>query len=161
MHVLLFLILFGATPHQPTDADCDGFPGAAELRTSADRRNFRRWFANIALSRRLNHRDEEKEDVRLLAGSEDVFVFSFSLYAIAIVLALLIEGTALKANEMFLVLRRYNESFSTHTKYAPPSPSGQIEIGSPSLGTGQVGKTCTGLGFMGLGHCKSPSASIL
>jgi len=44
-----------------------------------------------------------KEDVRLLAGSEDVFVFSFSLYAIAIVLALLMGGTILRANEMLLV----------------------------------------------------------
>lgn len=58
MHVLLFLILLGATPHQPTDADCDGFPDAAELRTSADRHNFRRWFTNIALSRHLNPTDE-------------------------------------------------------------------------------------------------------
>jgi uncharacterized protein YfaT (DUF1175 family) len=30
------------------DADSDGFPGAAELRTYDDRANFRRWFAAIA-----------------------------------------------------------------------------------------------------------------
>ncbi len=52
---------------------------------------------------RHSSRYPRKEDGRLLAGSEDVFVFSFSLYAITIVLALLIGGTILRANEMFLV----------------------------------------------------------
>lgn len=55
------------------------------------------------ISANLNPRDEKKEDGHLLAGNEDVFVFSFSLYAITIVLALLMGGTVLKANEMFLV----------------------------------------------------------
>ena len=61
MHALVFLFLVGVTPHQPTDADYDGFPDAAELRLDADRHNFRRWFTNIALSRHLNPRDDVED----------------------------------------------------------------------------------------------------
>jgi uncharacterized protein YfaT (DUF1175 family) len=52
--VLFFLV----APHQPIDADCDGFPDAAELGLDADRHNFRRWFVAIALSRHLNPQDD-------------------------------------------------------------------------------------------------------
>ena len=58
MYALVLLFLVGTTPHQPTDADCDGFPDAAELRLDADRHNFRRWFVTVALSRHLNPRDD-------------------------------------------------------------------------------------------------------
>lgn len=64
MYTLIFLFIVGATPHQAVDADRDGFPDAAELKTSADRHNFRRWFVTIALSRHLNPQD----DVRDCAG---------------------------------------------------------------------------------------------
>lgn len=52
MGVLISLLL-ASLPHQPADADRDGFPDAAELGTGSDRNNFRRWFTSIALSRYL------------------------------------------------------------------------------------------------------------
>lgn len=61
MTFFLFLLLLGSGPHQAVDADADGFPDAAELRSAADRRNFRRWFTCIALSRYLNQTDEVKD----------------------------------------------------------------------------------------------------
>ena len=54
MFFALFLLFSGAEPGTPADADADGFPDAAELRTTEDRQNFRRWFTTIALSRYLN-----------------------------------------------------------------------------------------------------------
>ncbi len=58
----LFLVALAVSvslgPHKPQDKDQDGFPDAAELQSTSDRANFRRWFVAIALSSYENPRDE-------------------------------------------------------------------------------------------------------
>ncbi|MBN2380158.1 DUF1175 family protein [candidate division WOR-3 bacterium] len=61
MAFFLFLVFLGSGSNQPVDKDADGFPDEAELQSDADRRNFRRWFTTIALSRYLEPSDEVKD----------------------------------------------------------------------------------------------------
>jgi uncharacterized protein YfaT (DUF1175 family) len=50
------------------DSDNDGIPDAAELRSSDDRANFRRWFAHIAEMQFYKLSEQWKEDQRDCAG---------------------------------------------------------------------------------------------
>ncbi len=69
MHTALIALFLALNPHQPLDTDSDGFPDLAELKTNADRRNFRRWFTTIALSRYLNPTDEVADCTNLVLFS--------------------------------------------------------------------------------------------
>jgi len=69
MNILLLLLVVSVSPHEPYDADADGFPDAAELHQDADRQAFRRWFVTIALSRHLNPTDDVTDCANLVMYS--------------------------------------------------------------------------------------------